>query len=167
MTGAEAKNALRSQEPVVLNDIEYACILEIKYTPYRGGIAVSAELKSKSGDSTAITDISFIRHTDENSRIPDVLRAPLPIDAITLSTYAGEFRIDIAMRDEKLIATEAGVGKLPEADSPYSEEDSVVDTWRHAINRVRDVAAAIIGDWYEARDLNRFTGVPIHPDTKK
>ena len=168
MTGTEVKNALRSQEPVVLGDVEYERILEIKYKPHRGGIAVSAELKSKSGDSTAITDISHIRHTDENCRIPDALRAPLPIDSITLSTYAGEFRVDFAMRDGMFIPTESGVGKLPGADSPYFEDDSVIETWRHVINRIRDVAATIIGDWYEARGLNRFTGVPMpQNETKK
>lgn len=167
MTGAEAKNALRSQEPVVLNDIEYACVLAIIYRLQMGRIAVSAELKSKSGNSTAISDISYIHLTEKNSDTPDALRAPIPIDSITLSTYAGEFRIDFAMRDDKFTPTEAGVGKLPEADAPYSEEDSIIETWRHAIGRVRDVAATIIGDWHEARGLNRFTGVPINPETKK
>ncbi len=167
MTGEEAKTALRSGEPVVLNDIEYERIVAIIYRPYLGGITVSAELKSKTGNSSAIAPIQYIQRTDKHRETPDVVLAPLPIDSISLHTYAGEFRVEFAARDGGCAPAESGVGALPSCDTPYSEDDSIIETWKHAINRVRDVAATIIGDWYEARELNRFTGVPMATETKK
>lgn len=60
MTGAEAKEALLSGEPVELGGITYPRLTAIIYEKYRDGIAVSARLADSTGRSESVAPIRYI-----------------------------------------------------------------------------------------------------------
>lgn len=158
MTGADAKNALVSGEPVEYDGIIYERIQQIIYNRCRDGISVSAVMVDRTGRSTSTALVRRINRIGECGESIDAQNALMPIESIELRTYAGTLRIEISAGENGRLVTEGGELALPVSETPYHASDSALELLQTALGRIRDTAHRAIGDWHEAHGLDRYTG---------
>lgn len=161
MTGAEAKAALISGEPVELDGVTYERIQQIVYNRCRDGISVSAVLVDRTGRSTTTALVRNVNRISEHSGGVEARHTQTPIESIELRTYAGTLLIEIVPGECGQRVAERGEWALPPGDAPYHVNDTALETMHEIVGRIRDTAHTVIGDWHEARGLDRYTGEPI------